>query len=427
MAFKKIKAPIELQLEVTSECNFSCMYCYNYWRGACCDGFAKPNEYLQAAVGEIVKNDVKKVTITGGEPLLVFDDFIGHVAAMTLKGIEVGINTNAALLSASMVERLAKAGIKSALVSLSCGDPALFGKITGAPALPDVLNGIRTAINGGLRVAANMVVTQLNKHLVVDTGIFAASIGCYGFSATKATTPPNRVGFEDYSISPSEVKQMFYDLLTVKQVTGVPVDSLEHYPRCLLDSEELVLAFGRRQCTAGKTSCTIGHDGNIRACSQSDMLYGHINDGLRAAWDAMDDWRDDSMLPKNCSTSCSAFPFSCSGGCRVEAMSTFGTRNARDKFADFKIPPITIKMEDNFSIHGNSAFKVSNGISFRREEFGWLIFGKEAIPVNETLKNFIYNRERFTVQELQDLFCTDLNGVVVTVKALYKQGIIESA
>ena len=73
----KLHNPPMLQWELTAECNHDCVHCYNYWRKdfekiAGLSKSKSEEEYIEIA-RKIVELKPVAVTISGGEPLLVFD------------------------------------------------------------------------------------------------------------------------------------------------------------------------------------------------------------------------------------------------------------------------------------------------------------------------------------------------------------------
>lgn len=74
--FRKLYGPLNTPWEVTPICNYNCIHCYNYWktpktvaREKCCcllNG--------DKITDGIIASKTNTVTITGGEPLLVFNE-----------------------------------------------------------------------------------------------------------------------------------------------------------------------------------------------------------------------------------------------------------------------------------------------------------------------------------------------------------------
>jgi len=112
---------------------------------------------IQAAVSL----GVKKVRLTGGEPLLRrgATDLIALIAAV--EGVDdLAMTTNGVLLS-HHAERLHLAGLDRVTVSLDALDPEIFAQMNGVGAKVErVLSGISNAQVFGLPVRVNMVVQR---------------------------------------------------------------------------------------------------------------------------------------------------------------------------------------------------------------------------------------------------------------------------
>ena len=97
--------------------------------------------------------------LTGGEPLLhpQLDEMVSQIKK--LPGVSsVSLTTNAVLL-AQHVKRLKEAGIDSINVSLDTIDESEYECFTQKPLLEEVEPGINAAIECGIRVKINVVLT----------------------------------------------------------------------------------------------------------------------------------------------------------------------------------------------------------------------------------------------------------------------------
>ncbi|RMF89061.1 MAG: GTP 3',8-cyclase MoaA [Methanobacteriota archaeon] len=148
-----------LRISVTSRCNLSCVYCHQ-------EGVEKARsemtpEEIQRIVEVAAGQGVKKVKITGGEPIIRRDivEIVQGIA--DVKGIgEVSMTTNATLL-ADKSQALREAGLRRVNVSLDTLDPRIFREITKGGELDRVIEGIRAAVDAGLSpVKLNMVVMK---------------------------------------------------------------------------------------------------------------------------------------------------------------------------------------------------------------------------------------------------------------------------
>ncbi|AFM24252.1 GTP 3',8-cyclase MoaA [Desulfomonile tiedjei] len=151
-----------LRVSITDLCNLRCIYC----RPPEGVPLVTHEEILRyeeilAIVGIFRDLGIKKIRVTGGEPLVRrgVREFIARLAAM--KGIEdVGLTTNGVLL-ASMAKDLRAAGLKRVNVSLDSMDRENFRRITGSDKLELVLKGIREALAVGFSpVKINVVLLQ---------------------------------------------------------------------------------------------------------------------------------------------------------------------------------------------------------------------------------------------------------------------------
>ena len=100
---------------------------------------------------------IKKIRVTGGEPLTRpgVADFCADLAK--IPGIsDIGISTNGTLLAKTedgitMAERLVKAGVRTANISLDSLDRETYQRTTSRDLLPRVLEGIDAAIAAGFQ------------------------------------------------------------------------------------------------------------------------------------------------------------------------------------------------------------------------------------------------------------------------------------
>ncbi len=141
----------DLRISVTDRCNFRCPYCMPRELFGPDHVFLPQDQVLSLAeiallVRVFVRLGVRKVRLTGGEPLLRPDleVLVGQIAATP--GIEdLALTTNGALL-AGRAQGLFAAGLHRVTVSLDTLDPVLFGRLadTKVP-LARVLAGIEAA------------------------------------------------------------------------------------------------------------------------------------------------------------------------------------------------------------------------------------------------------------------------------------------
>jgi GTP 3',8-cyclase len=169
----------DLRISVTDRCNFRCSYCMPK------EVFDKDHAYLPHSAlltfEEItrlaklfVAHGVRKIRLTGGEPLLRknVEVLVEHLAALrTLDGepLDLTLTTNGSLL-ARKAKALKAAGLKRVTVSLDGLDDAVFRRMNDVDfPVAEVLAGIAAARDAGLGpIKINMVVKRgTNEHEIL--------------------------------------------------------------------------------------------------------------------------------------------------------------------------------------------------------------------------------------------------------------------
>lgn len=174
----------DLRISLIDRCNLRCTYCmpkeifgpdYVFLRKSEWLGF----EELTRTVAALVDLGVTKVRLTGGEPLLR-PDLVSIVKSLrAMPGIEdLALTTNGVRL-AEMAENLYRAGLDRVTVSLDALDSELTGTINGRGVGSQVvLDGIKAALQWGMRVKLNTVVERcVNEGEILPLAHMAKSLG----------------------------------------------------------------------------------------------------------------------------------------------------------------------------------------------------------------------------------------------------------
>lgn len=137
-----------LRVSVTQRCNLNCVYC---GKEDCTKKAEElsPNQYFKI-VKAFSKCGIKKVRITGGEPLVRSD--ITEIISLirTIPEIEkISLTTNGVYLE-KYAKELKSAGLDSVNISLDSTDGSTYRHLTGADVLEKVLEGIDEAEKVGL-------------------------------------------------------------------------------------------------------------------------------------------------------------------------------------------------------------------------------------------------------------------------------------
>jgi GTP 3',8-cyclase len=149
-----------LRVSVTDRCDFRCVYCMAENMVFLPKQDLLSLEELDRLCSAFVAKGVRKLRLTGGEPLVrrgimtLFASLSRHLAAGDLD--ELTLTTNGSQLG-KYASELAAHGIKRINVSLDTLDPEKFRAITRWGDVDKVLAGIAAAQGAGLKVKINAV------------------------------------------------------------------------------------------------------------------------------------------------------------------------------------------------------------------------------------------------------------------------------
>jgi len=149
-----------LRVSVTDRCDFRCVYCMSENMTFLPKADVLSLEELDRVCSAFVQNGVKKLRLTGGEPLVrrnimsLFKNLSRHLVSGDLK--ELTLTTNGSQLT-KYASELIDCGIKRINVSLDSLDAEKFKRLTRWGDINKVLSGISAARAAGLAVKINTV------------------------------------------------------------------------------------------------------------------------------------------------------------------------------------------------------------------------------------------------------------------------------
>lgn len=166
-----------LRVSVTDRCDFRCTYCMAEDMTFLPKAELLTLEELDRLCSAFVAKGVRKLRITGGEPLVrrnvmsLFRSLGRHLQSGALD--ELTLTTNGSQLARHAAD-LHAAGVRRVNVSLDTLDPALFTRITRWGKLDAVLEGIEAARSAGLKVKINAVALRgVNEDEIADLMLWA--------------------------------------------------------------------------------------------------------------------------------------------------------------------------------------------------------------------------------------------------------------
>ena len=232
----RLDRPLEsLRISVTDRCNLRCTYCmpkaaFAHHLFLAQDDLLTFDE-IERLARVFISRGVRKIRLTGGEPLLRphLENLIARLAR--LPGLaELALSTNGLLL-AEKAEFLRAAGLERINLSLDAIDDGVFGAINGMgrPAT-SVLRGLDAALAAGLRVKVNMV---------VERGVNEAQILPMARHFAERDVPLRFIEFMDVGntngwtpklvVSGAEIRAMLAGEFELEPEEGQPSDTAQRY------------------------------------------------------------------------------------------------------------------------------------------------------------------------------------------------------
>ncbi|MBI3113498.1 MAG: GTP 3',8-cyclase MoaA [Rhodospirillales bacterium] len=180
-----------LRVSVTDRCDFRCVYCMSEHMTFLPKAEVLTLEELDRVCSAFVRKGVRKLRLTGGEPLVrrsiisLFQALGRHLETGDLD--ELTLTTNGSQL-AKYAPELKACGVKRVNVSVDTLDADKFRKITRWGELDNVMAGVRAARDAGLAIKINTVALKdVNEHEFDD---LIRWCGDEGFDMTLIETMP---------------------------------------------------------------------------------------------------------------------------------------------------------------------------------------------------------------------------------------------
>ncbi|OWK70879.1 GTP 3',8-cyclase MoaA [Pedobacter sp. AJM] len=270
-----------LRISLTDNCNFRCFYCmpeeeYDFTPAS---RLMQTDEIIRLAT-IFVNQGVKKIRLTGGEPL-VRKDAAAIISALGKLPVELVITTNGTRI-AEMLPVLKEAGIKTVNISLDTLQAEKFFMITRRDVFHQVRSNIELLLQEKIAVKINMVVMKgLNDGEIKDfiawtkhNPIQIRFIEFMPFTGNKWTS--NKM------FSLQEILTTVEKDFTVLPVEGAPHDTAKHF---MIPGHEGSFAIISTMTAPFCSTCNrmrLTADGKLKNClfsnGETDLLTALRND-----------------------------------------------------------------------------------------------------------------------------------------------------
>ena len=309
-----------MRISVIDSCNLNCYYCNP------CDN----NEHCHAlnilSVKEVLcivraatRLGIKHFRLTGGEPLLhpQLDEMVLQIKK--IPGVSsVSLTTNAVLL-VQHAKWLKEAGIDSINVSLDTIDASEYERITKKPLLEEVKNGINAAIECGIRVKINVVLTP-QTDVVALTRYVAKKGTDIRFIEMMPVGEGHTNGVEPYKKVIGTLSKLYGEPCRINTEKTKEINSgndkrkiPDNGPAEYYIFPELGIRVGLIQAIHGKFCDTCNRirvtaDGRLMPCLGSSVTMDLLPDSCDFTDDLTDDLEKDSVIAKALKAAINAKP-----------------------------------------------------------------------------------------------------------------------
>ena len=415
--------PPYLQWEIISECNHKCIHCYNYWRADNLN--VAPHADFEAITEQIIARKPVYAAITGGEPLLVFDEIKPCIQKMIDSGIRGSVSSNGTLLTEEIAEFYAHNNIDT-VISFPSIEPDICDAVCNSHGVVETLRDKFDILKRhNVQTTINIVLTKLNLPTLRMT---LEAVKEWGFTARVgiAQRPINASDeYLRYELDGQDFRHIVAECIRAKREAGLDVDLSVCVPDCAFDSEEEYLAIDKGECYAGSIAYSIGTDGSVKACQCDIKTYGNIlRDDFGEIYSRMSEWRDGGTIPAECS-GCSR-EFTCRGGCRVEAYARGGDIKTRPAFADRRhVPSEFSKSVELQAFADDTKFTVSPEAKFLKDAECYRVSsGIAAVHLTNEFAEWLRDTHIFTFRELLSAAGAEREELALILNMLAKNKIV---
>lgn len=306
----KEKTPIlkDLHIRITSKCNMNCPHCY------AADWFSDESKLTlddtKSVVSQAIKLGCKKVTFTGGEPLVC--TFISESIKFCLEqNLRVEIETNGLLVN-ELIKELGN-DVSKIELSISYDGEEMRGKNLA----PKVRDNIKTLVHLGCSVKIQTVLTKINIKELNHIFEFSKSLGIK--NRVFLAHSPNGNG---KNLNPLELSEW---LNLVREIKS-------KYPHAIIELPDVFSGGKQKKCGWGVHRCEIMPNGDVTSCgpitfNKRGFKAGNIKEEpLSKIWDSEHFNYIRSIKQSDFKSLCSKCEFwkSCLGACRSISFSTGG-------------------------------------------------------------------------------------------------------
>jgi len=309
-----LNSPVEVFWCVTNRCNLNCNFCLT--RSTKTDNSDLSVEQRNFILHEIFENNVLKVYLTGGEPMLC-PELFDYIRQLKEHNIFIELTTNGTLLDVNAIKKLKDYDINRVQLSLNGSNAYINDRLMGR-SFARIVKNIGLLISNQVPTQVKVTVTRENLQNILELIRFLVSIGVTNIDLSEVH--PLGRAFDNWNRIAPNIKDLAKLQNEIEQTPEyLQFDISFHSPSLLLEKNQVPST-----CSMGAEntySCLILANGDVIPCAFA-MVWQIPNNicpnGLLQSWRGLTKFKqyvNPSRLTGKCAT-CD-LKNRCKGGCRA--------------------------------------------------------------------------------------------------------------
>jgi MoaA/NifB/PqqE/SkfB family radical SAM enzyme len=280
--------PLIASLMLTYDCNLKCIYCpFQIHQDQIP---SRPSEEWSTLLEGLAGNGIRRISFSGGEPLL-YPDLSSLIRRATQLGIKKGIVTNGIKLSETKLQEYADIGLDALTISVDTMDAELYSQL--CQTTPNMLANVLKIIITSRRsrtfwTGINTVITKLNVNAIEPVIDFCST---HDVPVQFQIFNPFQ-GRDDLMPSVDELRPAI-DLIKVSKKRGAPVHNDDDYLESCCEYALRKEFPEHMDCLIPFVELVITPDMKVKACCSSDEIGEASDAKWKSVWQSEDanHWR----------------------------------------------------------------------------------------------------------------------------------------
>lgn len=274
---QSVKYPVISEIALTYGCNNKCEWCYASSPHRKDEQYQMTTAEVKTVIDKIkTQAHVPTISFTGGEPtlredlpeLITYAKSIGMRVNLISNGIRAG--------SKQFAEKLAKAGLDSAQISLESHDAEIHDDIVGHPgAHKHTTAAIKNLQQLGIYTHTNTTISHTNKTTLIETVRYIKQYFDLPHISMNMIIRTGEAKTRDNSeISYSTIGEILKPVLEECEILGMKIFWYSPTPYCIFNPIDHNL--GAKSCAAVSGLLSVNPAGDILPCSSYDSGIGNL-------------------------------------------------------------------------------------------------------------------------------------------------------